>query len=48
MPKKFRSFSATEDDVAPSVEVERLEVDYIVVHQFVGGARGRIAWLHET
>ena len=46
--RKSPPFHATEDDVESFIEVERLEVDLIVAHQFVRGSGGKIAVLYET
>lgn len=41
-------FHATEENVELFVEVERMEVDFIIAHQFVRGSGGGIAILYET
>lgn len=43
MSRKPPPFHTTGDDVEPFVEEERLDVDYIVAHQFVRESGGRIA-----
>lgn len=46
--EKSPPFHVTVDDVEPTLNVERLEVDVIVAHQFVRGWGGRISVLYET
>ena len=46
--EKSPPFHATDDDVEPTLDVERLEVDVIIAHQVVRGFGGRIAVLYET
>ena len=46
--EKSPPFHATVDDVELALDVERLEVDVIVAHQFVRGWGGRISVLYET
>lgn len=43
MSRRCLIFHATVDDVKPSVEVERLEVDFVEARQFVRGSGGRIS-----
>ena len=46
--EKCPPFRVTDDDVESSIDVEHLEVDTIVTHQFVRGRGGKIAVLFET
>ena len=46
--RKCPPFHVTDDDVEPSIDVEYLEVDTIVAHQFVRGRGGKVAVLYET
>ncbi len=46
--EKCPPFHVTDEDVEPSVDVEYLDVDSIIAHQFVRGIGGKIAVLYET
>ena len=46
--EKCPPFHITDDYVEPSIDVEYLEVDTIVAHQFVRRRGGKIAVLYET
>ena len=46
--EKSPPFHVTDDDVESTLDVERLELDVIVAHQFIRGWGGRISVLYET